>query len=192
VVATAVLTSLADLVVAMGLTRLAKVNVLLTPVMPDTFPLVTCMLLVLKLVACAVVAVKSVSPVTVPPVACIFDVLKFVLCPVVAVKSIRPVMVPPVACMLLVLKFVLCPKAVEKLVNPVMSFAKPGIYDVKLTVKDAVGNESYETIKIKVGNAVPVVDIKIKSNKSFVLDRKTKSIPLYDCNLNFKFSATFS
>lgn len=58
----------------------------------------------------------------------------------------------------------------SKVANPVMSFAKPGIYDVKLTVKDAVGNESYETIKIKVGNAVPVVDIKIKSNKSFVLD----------------------
>ncbi|MCP9770942.1 PKD domain-containing protein [Lacihabitans sp. LS3-19] len=58
------------------------------------------------------------------------------------------------------------------LANPTIVFQKPGVYDVNLTVKDAVGNESFETMKIKVGNAVPEVDIKIKSNKSFVFDDK--------------------
>lgn len=57
----------------------------------------------------------------------------------------------------------------SKLANPNVVFAKPGIYEVKLTVTDAAGNQAFETIKIKAGNAVPVVDIKLKSNKSFVL-----------------------
>jgi cytochrome c len=58
----------------------------------------------------------------------------------------------------------------SKLANPSVVFTKPGIYDVNLSVKDSEGNENNEIVKIKVGNAVPVVDIKIKSNKSFVLD----------------------
>lgn len=58
----------------------------------------------------------------------------------------------------------------SKLANPTVVFSKPGIYDVRLEVKDAAGNTNSESIKIKVGNAVPVVDIKIKSNKSFVFD----------------------
>jgi cytochrome c len=58
----------------------------------------------------------------------------------------------------------------SKLANPTVVFSKPGVYDVILEVKDAAGNINAESIKIKVGNAVPVIDIKIKSNKSFVLD----------------------
>ena len=58
----------------------------------------------------------------------------------------------------------------SKLANPTVIFQKPGQYDVKLTVTDVTGNQNSESIKIKVGNAVPEVNIKIKSNQSFVFD----------------------
>ncbi|MCP9747375.1 ThuA domain-containing protein [Lacihabitans sp. CS3-21] len=69
----------------------------------------------------------------------------------------------------------------SKLANPSVVFTKPGIYDVNLLVKDSEGNENNEIVKIKVGNAVPVVDIKIKSNKSFVLDETIDyEVKVYD------------
>jgi cytochrome c len=58
----------------------------------------------------------------------------------------------------------------SNLANPKVNFTKPGIYDVKLSVNDGKGNKTSETIKIKVGNAIPEIEIKIKSNNSFVVD----------------------
>ncbi len=68
----------------------------------------------------------------------------------------------------------------SKLANPVVVFQKPGIYEVLLTVKDTFGNQSKETIKIKVGNSVPEVNIQLTSNKSFFLDDK------FDYSINVK------
>ncbi len=60
----------------------------------------------------------------------------------------------------------------SKLPNPTVTFAKPGEYNVVLTVKDKLGNTATESLKIKVGNAVPAVDIAVKGNKTFFLDDK--------------------
>jgi cytochrome c len=60
----------------------------------------------------------------------------------------------------------------SKLANPAITFTKPGIYDVNLTITDIKGNKTNETLKIKVGNAVPEIDIAVKSNKTFFFDDK--------------------
>jgi cytochrome c len=51
--------------------------------------------------------------------------------------------------------------------NPVFTYKKAGIYHPKLTVKDAKGNVSTQTLEIKVGNEPPKVAVEIKGNKSF-------------------------
>ena len=56
--------------------------------------------------------------------------------------------------------------------NPKVTFAKAGEYDVVLTVTDVAGNKSNQTLKVKVGNAEPKVNIAIKSNKTFFFDDK--------------------
>jgi cytochrome c len=56
--------------------------------------------------------------------------------------------------------------------NPVHVFAKAGVYNVKLTVKDAAGNSNSEVIKITAGNEVPAVDVAIEGNKSFYWNDK--------------------
>jgi cytochrome c len=56
--------------------------------------------------------------------------------------------------------------------NPTVTFSKPGVYEVSLEVKDAFGNIGQESLTIKVGNAAPVVNIKVKSNNTFVFDEK--------------------
>jgi cytochrome c len=61
---------------------------------------------------------------------------------------------------------------ISKLANPQTIFKTPGIYDVKLTVKDAVGNQTTEEIRIKVGNAIPEVNIEVAGNKTFFFDDK--------------------
>ncbi len=58
---------------------------------------------------------------------------------------------------------------VSALPNPTMTFAKPGEYEVILSVKDKAGNISKESIIIKAGNAMPVIDIAVKGNKTFFL-----------------------
>jgi len=58
----------------------------------------------------------------------------------------------------------------SKLANPAIIFQKPGVYDVKLTVTDIKGNKSVENIKIKAGNALPEIEIKVNTNKNFVVN----------------------
>jgi cytochrome c len=55
----------------------------------------------------------------------------------------------------------------SNLPNPSFTFAKAGIYNPTLKVKDAAGNVTEKTVEIKVGNEVPKVDLAIKGNKSF-------------------------
>lgn len=54
--------------------------------------------------------------------------------------------------------------------NPKVTFAKAGEYDVVLTVTDVAGNKTNQTVKVKVGNAEPKVNIAVKSNKTFFFD----------------------
>ncbi len=64
--------------------------------------------------------------------------------------------------------------APSKLANPKINFTKPGQYNVVLTVNDGKGNVSTESTVIKVGNAVPEVEIHVLSNKSFAIDDDIK------------------
>jgi cytochrome c len=57
------------------------------------------------------------------------------------------------------------PKITTSVAN--FTFAKPGIYNPVLKVTDAKGNVSEKHFEIRVGNAVPVIDIALKGNKSF-------------------------
>ncbi|WP_435354463.1 ThuA domain-containing protein [Emticicia sp. SJ17W-69] len=54
--------------------------------------------------------------------------------------------------------------------NPKITFTKAGEYNVVLTVSDAAGNKSNQSMIIKVGNAEPKVSIAVKNNKSFFFD----------------------
>ncbi|WP_332910310.1 PKD domain-containing protein [Algoriphagus boritolerans] len=51
--------------------------------------------------------------------------------------------------------------------NLVFEFEKPGVYPVKLTVKDQDGASSEAVLEVKVGNEVPSVAIDWEGNKSF-------------------------
>ena len=51
--------------------------------------------------------------------------------------------------------------------NPTFTFQKNGVYKTVLTVKDASGNASTDTMEIKVGNTMPSVLINSTSNSSF-------------------------
>ncbi|WP_336514574.1 ThuA domain-containing protein [Pollutibacter soli] len=51
--------------------------------------------------------------------------------------------------------------------NPVHVFTKPGNYKVVLTAKDLNGGKATDTVQVRVGNAMPVVEIASKQNKSF-------------------------
>jgi cytochrome c len=51
--------------------------------------------------------------------------------------------------------------------NPAFTFETPGVYPVKLTVKDRAGASSVANLEIKVGNEAPVVAIDWSGNKSF-------------------------
>ncbi|AWW00255.1 ThuA domain-containing protein [Arcticibacterium luteifluviistationis] len=53
--------------------------------------------------------------------------------------------------------------------NPTVSFKNAGEYIASLTVTDALGSSSKETMIIKVGNEVPAVDISVRGNQSFYL-----------------------
>lgn len=56
--------------------------------------------------------------------------------------------------------------------NPKITFTKAGIYDVKLTVTDAAGNKTSQSINIKAGNALPSVNIAVNGNKTFFFDNE--------------------
>ena len=55
----------------------------------------------------------------------------------------------------------------EELVH---TFVTPGTHEVTLTVKDNHGEESMSTVKVKAGNAPPVIDIKTTANTTFYWD----------------------
>jgi cytochrome c len=56
--------------------------------------------------------------------------------------------------------------------NPTYTFTKAGIYNVVLKVKDNKGNANTSSIRVKVGNDVPKVDVKIDGNKTFYWNDK--------------------
>lgn len=56
--------------------------------------------------------------------------------------------------------------------NPTVTFAKPGKYNVTLTVKDAKGNTKKESLLITAGNEIPKVSIELEGNKSFYWNDK--------------------
>ncbi|MEZ0607207.1 ThuA domain-containing protein [Fibrella sp. WM1] len=56
--------------------------------------------------------------------------------------------------------------------NPSVTFAKPGIYTPTLTVTDAAGNRTTQTVTIKVGNEMPTVNVAVKGNKTFYFPQK--------------------
>ncbi len=49
-------------------------------------------------------------------------------------------------------------------------FEKAGIYTAQLTVTDASGDEDTESVEVRVGNAVPQIDIEIDGNHTFYWD----------------------
>jgi cytochrome c len=59
-----------------------------------------------------------------------------------------------------------------KMPNATFTYKKAGIYHPKLTVTDAKGNVSTQTLEIKVGNEPPKVALEIKGNKSFYWNGK--------------------
>jgi len=63
--------------------------------------------------------------------------------------------------------------------KPSFTFEEPGIYDVKLTVTDAEGDNDVQDITIQVGNQRPEIEIALNSNTSFYWD----DMPL-DYNIN--------
>lgn len=56
--------------------------------------------------------------------------------------------------------------------NPTFTYTKPGDYTATLKVTDAKGNVATSNVSVKVGNAVPDVEIALKGNKSFFWDKK--------------------
>ena len=59
-----------------------------------------------------------------------------------------------------------------KQANPSFTYAKPGVYHPVLTVTDASGNVSTQTLDVKVGNDMPKVDVAVKGNKTFFFPNK--------------------
>ena len=57
--------------------------------------------------------------------------------------------------------------------NPSFTFPTAGIYQVKLKVTDAAGNESTDQLEIKVGNEKPDVQIAFDGNQTFYFDRRS-------------------
>ncbi|MFN4000159.1 PQQ-dependent sugar dehydrogenase [Algoriphagus sp.] len=51
--------------------------------------------------------------------------------------------------------------------NPAFVFSKPGVFPIKLTVKDKEGASAEANLEVKVGNEAPKVEIDWKANKSF-------------------------
>jgi cytochrome c len=64
-------------------------------------------------------------------------------------------------------------KRTFKTENPTVTFDKPGIYNVTLTVKDSKGEENSELLEVKAGNESPAVAFNIKKgNKTFYFPNK--------------------
>ena len=64
-------------------------------------------------------------------------------------------------------------KRVFKNENPTVTFDKPGIYEIALTVKDNKGEENSDYLEVKVGNEPPAVAFNIKKgNRTFYFPNK--------------------
>jgi cytochrome c len=57
--------------------------------------------------------------------------------------------------------------------HPSMSFESPGVYQVKLRVKDKLGASSEATLEIKAGNEAPIVTIEWSGNKTFYFQKES-------------------
>jgi cytochrome c len=57
--------------------------------------------------------------------------------------------------------------------NPSYTYTKAGVYNVVLKVKDNKGNSNTASLRIKVGNDVPKVDVQIEGNKTFYWNDKS-------------------
>ncbi len=57
--------------------------------------------------------------------------------------------------------------------NPVHTFEKNGVYKAVLKITDAGGLSSTDTLEIKVGNTLPVVNINTASNSTFFFNKST-------------------
>jgi cytochrome c len=73
--------------------------------------------------------------------------------------------------------------------NPTFTYTKPGDYTATLKVTDAKGNVATSDVSIKVGNAVPDVEIALKGNKSFFWDKKPIA---YEVKVNDKEDGTLA
>ena len=58
------------------------------------------------------------------------------------------------------------------LANPSFTYAKPGEYTATLKVTDNAGNSNTSEVVVRVGNAIPKVDVAIKGNKTFYWNDK--------------------
>ncbi|MBC8153768.1 MAG: ThuA domain-containing protein [Bacteroidetes bacterium] len=56
--------------------------------------------------------------------------------------------------------------------NPSFTYTKAGVYHPVLTVTDASGNVSTQTLDVKVGNDMPKVAVAVKGNKTFYFPNK--------------------
>jgi cytochrome c len=56
--------------------------------------------------------------------------------------------------------------------NPSFIYAKPGEYTATLKVTDNAGNSNTSEVIVRVGNAIPKVDVAIKGNKTFYWNNK--------------------
>lgn len=63
-------------------------------------------------------------------------------------------------------------KQTSKLPNPTYTFTKPGTYKVSLTVKDAFGNKSTQSVDIQAGNDVPKIQLMVNGNQTFYWEGK--------------------
>jgi cytochrome c len=63
--------------------------------------------------------------------------------------------------------------------NPTFVFPKPGVYPVKLIVKDKEGASAEKTLEVKVGNEAPKVEIDWKANKSFYFGPESVSYQVH-------------
>ncbi len=60
----------------------------------------------------------------------------------------------------------------SKVANAAFTYTKPGVYHPMLTVTDASGNVSTQTLDVKVGNDTPKVEVAVKGNKTFYFPNK--------------------
>lgn len=56
--------------------------------------------------------------------------------------------------------------------NPTFTYTKAGVYTATLKVIDKAGNSTSNSVNIKAGNDIPVVDVALKGNQTFYWDKQ--------------------